>query len=188
MNKNTEQMNIYSEDKKEEKQSDISKDKMEKIPYNLHFHILEKFLHNMAGKMNICNFLFEMDADKEEVKKVFTIIEFMLLLYRGILLNRTDINIPSYVFVKLVEDKGGKCLVENFKDFVAEKAFLFVMLYGSFGNCSNVIVGKNYFTLSDPDVQHVKLLISKYSNNVINSRFHFLSQYTLEDNKIIFKF
>ena len=143
MKKNNQQMNIYSEEKKEEKKHNNSSCEIEKISYNLHIQILEKFLHSMAGKMNICNLLFDIHPDNKEVKKVFNVMESILILYRGILLNRSGIKIPQYVFTQIVEDKEAKCIINDLDSSVEEKAFLIIVLYNSISQTTEITINKH---------------------------------------------
>jgi hypothetical protein len=186
MNKNTKQMNIYSDDTKEEKKNNLNEQTIDSQSFNLHLQILEKFLHNMAGKMNICNFLFDMDANKEEIKNVFMIMESMLLLYRGILLNRSDLNIPNYVFSRFIEDKGGECIINNLLSFIEEKVFLLILLYNGISNNTKVILEKNSLIVKDKDIQNIIQLINQY--NIKNSKYKFIQKYITNNNEIIFSF
>lgn len=91
--------------------------------------IIEKFLHHLAGKLNISNLLLELNYPFQEIIKSNKDIEGLFSLYKGVLLKKPEIINNSEKIKELFENQGAKFIINNKEDFPKIKTILLYFLY-----------------------------------------------------------
>jgi hypothetical protein len=156
--------------------------------------IIEKFLHHLAGKLNISNLLLELNYSAKEIIKSNKDIEGLFSLYKGVLLNKPEI-INNNKIKELFENQGAKFIINNKEDFPNEKTILLYFLYEVTDDKTIIIINEDNVVYENNDElkenNMINTIIDKIKDEwmeLLTSPNNILNNYKKDNNKVIFYF
>lgn len=155
--------------------------KVIKIDNKIKTLMLENFLHNIAGKINLCGLLLETNGDLEVIKKNVKILEVLLIFYRSVLLDNQEIQISEEGIQDLFIEKKVTFICNDLSHFIKKKALLLCLFYNSTINTNIIILNNNNVILQD---RNLEFLMNFEKKNLQNLKM--LCNYSRQEDKIIF--
>lgn len=157
--------------------------------------IIEKFLHHLAGKLNISNLLLELNYSPKEIIKSNKDIEGLFSLYKGILLKKPEIITSSGKIQELFKNQGAEFIINNKDNFPKEKTILLYFLYEVTNDKTKIIINKDHIIYENNDEfkenNMINVIIKKIDDEwqeLLKAPNNIFNQYIVNDNKIIFYF
>lgn len=162
--------------------------------------IIEKFLHHLAGKLNISNLLLELNYSPKEIIKANKDMEGLFSLYKGVILKKPEITNNSSKIKELFENQETKFIINNKDDFPEEKTILLYFLYEVTDNKTIITINEDniiYETQEENNEENneknniINIITNKISNEwqeLLKNSNSIFNNYMVENNKIIFYF
>jgi hypothetical protein len=156
--------------------------------------IIEKFLHHLAGKLNISTLLLELNYPSQDIIKSHKDIEALFSLYKGVILEKPEITNNHNKIQELFENQGGKFILHNKEDFPKEKTILLYFLYEVTDNKTIITVNDNnivYANNNDINNNMIHVVVNKIKSEweeLLTNPNIIFGEYKEEVKKIIFYF
>ena len=156
--------------------------------------IIEKFLHHLAGKLNISNLLLELNYSPQEIIKSNKDIEGLFSLYKSVLLNKSEI-INNNKIQELFEHQGAKFIINNKENFTKEKTTLLYFLYEVTDDTTMITINEDHIIYENNNTIKKNNIIDTIIDKIENEWKELLvipniifNNYEKGNDKIVFYF
>lgn len=155
---------------------------------NFYKKIVEDFFHNLAGKINIANFVLEMKSNTIDIENALQQIESIFILYRGVLIERYEIYINIKKILPIYKIKNTIIIDNNTDQFTKNKSIFLYLFYKFSDSNTKIIINDNSIIYENSDkikIIEIEIMFIKEEFSYKNSFFSF---YEKKKNSIIFYF
>lgn len=151
--------------------------------------IVEKFLHHLAGKLNVTHLMMDLEYSMKETQQSVEELEAVFLIYRSILLQGVDVPLNVQKLVPLFKSKNISLHINEKNDFSKERALILYLLYDFSKENNSITINKQnmiYEVESQEEIIDLESQIINKWRDYFNGKPHFLYNYHKTDHEVIF--